>query len=469
MDIAAFSRDQADRGKSVPVRLYRALVWSEKAFGLTLHSSSPQVRSQASPASEGIRPPPQAAVMVTVKMVADMESLISDAPTLPLRVYAGFNAALAHGVLRWSDLLWSNEIRLTADALVGLCWKMKRKQCQTPWAALRCGFTNTDWAARWLFQLGEAGLPGPDYTVRAVSKDGCRFTARIGGFNDGISMMRSLLIIAGMSAEDAVTYTMHSWRHLMPTAARQLRLTDSEQVEIGHWSVGSAMPRRYDAAACVTELTAKASITGAVARGWSIVPAGCVAVPPPPVPDAGLVCSLVPEPSRPVHSITIASSPSYPPPPHVPPGKRRKLTKPVVRTVETAIVDVGRHVSHVNTGKTHLWKDGRKSVCRGWECGTPDAPASTAVFCGMGVKIKDTPVTPQCRRCYAQNLSFLLHPTLVGEDTSLQSFADICSEPSPGQSSTNEEISDASVCFGEGAAVADDVISVDEHFIREDL
>lgn len=87
----------------------------------------------------------------------------------------------------------------------------------------------------------------------AVSKYGCRFTPRIAGFSGGIRMMRSLLILAGMEAEDAIRYTLHSWRHLLPTMARQLRLSGSEQVEIGHWSIGPAMPKRYDAAACVTE------------------------------------------------------------------------------------------------------------------------------------------------------------------------------------------------------------------------
>ena len=54
---------------------------------------------------------------------------------------------------------------------------------------------------------------------------------------------------AGMEADEALGYTLHSWRHLLPTAARQLRLSESDQVEIGHWTTGSAMPRRYDSAA----------------------------------------------------------------------------------------------------------------------------------------------------------------------------------------------------------------------------
>lgn len=83
-------------------------------------------------------------------------------------------------------------------------------------------------------------------------------------------------MMGGMET-DALQFTLHSWRHLLPTAARQLRLSESEQFEIGHWRVGSAMPRKYDSAACVTEPTAKAAFLEAIASGWEIAEADCVA------------------------------------------------------------------------------------------------------------------------------------------------------------------------------------------------
>ena len=98
--------------------------------------------------------------MATVDMVCDMEDLVVSAPSLPLRIYAGMCCCLAHGVLRWQDLLWSQQLHLTIDALIEMCWGMMKKRVQTPWAALRCGFTNTDWAAAWIAALLEAGLPG---------------------------------------------------------------------------------------------------------------------------------------------------------------------------------------------------------------------------------------------------------------------------------------------------------------------
>ena len=145
-DVVAFLRDQAGLGKSVPPRLFHTLAWFEKVFGFNLCTQSPLVRSQSSPPCKLPSAPPKQAKMVQVKMVADMERFIRDAPTLPLRCYAGGFCCLAHGVLRWADLQWSWEINLTIDALVGVCWKMKKKRCMIAGAAIRRGFANTDWA-----------------------------------------------------------------------------------------------------------------------------------------------------------------------------------------------------------------------------------------------------------------------------------------------------------------------------------
>ena len=134
-DVAVFLRDQASRGHSVLVRLYRTIVWIENCFGFDLHSRSPMVKSQSIIQDIAPRPPAVSALMATVKMVSDMENFILTAPTLPLRVYAGGCCCLAHAVLRWAGLLWSQSVHLTADALVAVCWKMQKKRVQTPWAA----------------------------------------------------------------------------------------------------------------------------------------------------------------------------------------------------------------------------------------------------------------------------------------------------------------------------------------------
>lgn len=395
LDVAAFLKDQIPRGKSVPLRVYRGLCWAERAFGLVLHTGTPQVRSQSSIVvdagcehlAESV-----SAEMATLKMVADMEDLVGAAPSLPLRAYAGACCCLAHGVLRWQDLQRSSSLHLTADALVAVP-VMKRKRQPAPWAALRQGFLNIDWAGSWVDVLAEAGLPGKDFVLAAASFDMQTFTRRIARYSDGVGLMRALLVLSGMEAEASLKFTLHSWRHLMPTMARQLRLPEHEQVEIGHWATGSSMPRRYDSTACVTELGAKFTISSAVSNGWTPVGAGCVAAAPPVPLPASPPAAVLP---RPKGNFAKAK-----------PCKMKPSKPSRVISSDLKVLDASVQVVHFGTGKVHLWKMGMSTICSAWKCGSPDDAADAASFCKAGTVISDTAGTPYCRLCYSERLSFL--------------------------------------------------------------
>ena len=71
------------------------------------------------------------------------------------------------------------------------------------------------------------------------------FADRVAKHHDFANAQRVLCMMPPlcMSAEEALTFTPHSWRHLYPTAGRQLDLSDTQLEEIGHWAKGSAMPR----------------------------------------------------------------------------------------------------------------------------------------------------------------------------------------------------------------------------------
>ena len=64
-----------------------------------------------------------------------------------------------------------------------------------------------------------------------------------------------------------MTFSCHSWRHLFPTAGRQLRLGNETLNDMGHWAPKSGMPQRYDSAVCVSELTGKATVRRAFQDG----------------------------------------------------------------------------------------------------------------------------------------------------------------------------------------------------------
>ena len=198
------------------------------------------------------------------------------APSSILQCWAGVQVALDHGVLRWSDLQHRKDSTLTDDALMGITWRMKtwrmkKRSVQLPWAALRVGVSGRDWAFKWLEVLSRHDLPGKDFVILAPSHDLKSFKDLVANLYHSQSMLRTILLHSGFTASEAMTFSCHSWRHLFPTAGRQLRLRNETLNDMGHWAPNSGMPQRYDSAACVSELTGKAPVRRAFQGGWSMV------------------------------------------------------------------------------------------------------------------------------------------------------------------------------------------------------
>ena len=166
--LAALIEDQHHRGASGPRRMLQSLGWAEKAYGFSLGLGSPLIQAQrVSWTTERGAAPPKPAQMATVAMLRQMEDFVFTAPSGLLRCYAGVMSLMGHGVLRWSDVQHSKNVKLTKDAVFGVTWRMKGKKSEVPWAALRLGFTKQDWASAWLNELKKADLPGEDFRIRA--------------------------------------------------------------------------------------------------------------------------------------------------------------------------------------------------------------------------------------------------------------------------------------------------------------
>ena len=108
---------------------------------------------------------------------------------------------------------------------------MKKKILKVPWGMLREGLAVQDWPSRWLARLAEAGLPGPDFILLAPTSDMRGFTNRLARFQDVQNAMRMILMSDPLkfSAEVALSYSLHSWRHLYNTAGRQLRMSKQDR------------------------------------------------------------------------------------------------------------------------------------------------------------------------------------------------------------------------------------------------
>ena len=169
----------------------------------------------------------------SVELVLGMEILTFSAPTRVLRAYAGATCALAHSCLRTLDLQRSKDFVITPDAIMATCWRMKGKKVQTPWAALRVGFSGKDWASHWLRELAEDDLPGLDFTLMAPNSKFSDYTSTIASHHHFANVQRALLTMPpiSLSVRDALTFIPHSWRHVYPTAASQLSIPDSQKEE----------------------------------------------------------------------------------------------------------------------------------------------------------------------------------------------------------------------------------------------
>ena len=140
---------------------------------------------------------------------------------------------------------------------------------------------SSDWriSLKCLKILSHYGLPGKDLVILAPSHDLKSFKDSVANLYHCQSMLRTLLLHSGFTVSEAMTFSCHSWRHLFPTAGRQLRLSNETLNDMDHGAPNSGMPQSYDSAACVSDLTGKASVLRAFQGGWSMVGPGCVPLP----------------------------------------------------------------------------------------------------------------------------------------------------------------------------------------------
>ena len=356
--VAAYLRDQHNRGKTVPGRVYRALAWGENALEICWHTGSALVKSQRYAQHDALHSGlqfPKPAKCVTVEILTGMEVLTFSALSLPLRAWAGFHAFLGHGVLRFSDAQRCTGLRLTKDALVAQPWAMKNQPTPHPVAALRMGWSGREWAAEWLSVLSAANLPGSDFVMLAMSVDCAEFTNRIAGFQDAQMALRTLLQLPpiGLQAMESLTYSEHSFRHLYVTAGRQLDLRSEHLNEMGHWALNSTMPRVYDSMACTSELAAKAVVSKAISGGWTPVGPGLIPVLPESMSSA---------------------APALVEPTSLEAKKKRVKCKPALEECGPAVV------VHWESLKVHVPAGDGATVCNKWKCGTTAAPARNAKF-----------------------------------------------------------------------------------------
>ena len=264
------------RGKSAPVKVKCALTWFETKARVQLNTLAVEVGDYVAKlcmrdANGKLRKVAHQAPPLPIDVVCELERLVSTAHTLPLRVFAGVVCLCVHGVKRWSDVQHVLSIQELADGLMVTTYKSKRRSSHLLWGALRDGF-GCDWASAFVAALAEAVLPQGDFLVLRPTVDLKEFTNHPADWADANRALHALLVVAGVVAEEAVSYSMHSARHVYPTCAFQLLFPPPAVTLMGHWALKEdKTAANYDGHRTATELAYKANVCANIHRGWHLL------------------------------------------------------------------------------------------------------------------------------------------------------------------------------------------------------
>ena len=408
--ICSYLRSACERGRSVPNLARCALVWCEVCTRTSLGTNKREITAfvtkltVVSPSGMILKAPVQARP-VPPDSVCALELLVTSGHTLPIRVFAGVAALCCHGVKRWSDVQHVTALSVTDDALLVTTWRSKKKRAPLLWAALRRGFSNTDWVMAFMLALKEAHLPGPDYLVRRPSRDLKCFTSHPASWADACRCVQAALVVTGLSAESACSYTMHSFRHVYPTVANQLGMQPEVISLMGHWATSKdKMASAYDGARTATELLHKSHVCRNVAAGWRPAPTG--SIPKPPVIAMGLAAGVTPlaEPARlsAANLCILDASTAV--------SSAASASVPASTDDDDAQFTFPKGIVQVLNSKTstvHLSPAEGGTFCKFWKCGRRKTPARNAEFARSTRRWKAS--VSVCRFCITCHSSSMVH------------------------------------------------------------
>ena len=387
---AAYLKSQRKRGRSVPNRTLSAIVWAEDSLKLDFGAKEKDVRTMVTSlcVHQGSKSVPATCMPaeITVKfehMAAGMAETSG-----PIQCFAGCSLLCAYGVKRWSDAqhIFGKSIAVSDDAITMDTYKSKRKKQLMSWTCPRRSISNLEWVHPWLKVMGKFDLPGEDYLIRRVSTDLMSFTFQPAEWNDMNRLLHAVLIShCGLDSRSACTFTMHSFRHLLPTCAFQLGVPEPEVEAMGQWGNKASTARLYDSVALASELSTKTWIISNLSAGWRPVRAGSIPSPP--------------------QVLRMAALPSAPPSHVLPPADWAKRGEICMRQLN-AEFKLRPSVRQVvgTSALVHLYcVFGSRSMtlCKRWTCGPFENPVKGAVF-SADPNFFDNDKYGFCERCYSK-------------------------------------------------------------------
>ena len=164
--------------------------------------------------------------MPTVQMVFGMEQCTSkkEGRTTIVQIFAGLYCLAIMCSCRGSDCQRTQNMRVTKDALTGES-RMKNHRCWIQWAIPLKGLSGSDWITPWLQALKDCGLPGRDFIVLSLRKNGSEWGKYPAEYCDMEMMYHYILMHElGLTAKYTAEYSIHGLKHFLITAATQLEV-----------------------------------------------------------------------------------------------------------------------------------------------------------------------------------------------------------------------------------------------------
>ena len=155
---------------------------------------------------------------------------------------------------------------------------LRKQNREFVWGALRCGVIGNDWAQTFVHELAAFNFPGFDYLITSPRTDLLGFTKTPARWGDAERGIHAALVEAGVPFDEAITYTLHSFKHLFVTAGRQLGLAEPSIDVMAAWAMesSSGMPAVYDSEAGSSELLYKYVVHSNVRQVWFVLAEGSI-------------------------------------------------------------------------------------------------------------------------------------------------------------------------------------------------
>ena len=153
--------------------------------------------------------------MPTVEMIQGLEHLVSSAPTIQGRCYAGLLVAAVHCSCRGSDIQRSKEVVFHHETVTGL-GRFKGVKAWKRWSFPITSYGEVPWVTAWNEALTVANLPGVDFILNGMNNTMDKWKPEPARYGDLNIAFRALLMLPpiGLSASDAMLYTVHGLKHL---------------------------------------------------------------------------------------------------------------------------------------------------------------------------------------------------------------------------------------------------------------